>query len=176
MKPSIVIIGAGGHGKVVYDAILAQNKYKVLGFVDNKLSIGTVVIDKVAVICSQENVLTLTSKVDYFIVAIGDNEARARAFISLIQFLKPATIIHQNAAIGSEVSIGVGTVVLANAIINAMCNIGENTIVNSGVIIDHEANIGNHVYLKLATIVGNNSNVNDYYTSEIGQKITPFSR
>ena len=34
MKPIIVIIGAGGHGKVILDCIIAQGQYEVAGFVD----------------------------------------------------------------------------------------------------------------------------------------------
>jgi sugar O-acyltransferase (sialic acid O-acetyltransferase NeuD family) len=171
MKPSIIIIGAGGHGKVVYDAIVAQNKFEVTGFVDSQLKIGTKVIGQVEVICAQENVASLVKKAEYFIVAIGNNIIRAQVYDNLVSLFKPATIIHPLSVIGSEVTIGDGTVVLAYAIINVLSKVGSNSIINAGVIIDHECEIGNNVYLKLGAIIVNNSRVLDFHTSEIGQII-----
>ncbi len=171
MKPSIIIIGAGGHGKVVYDAIIAQNKFEVIGFVDSQLKIGTKVIGQVEVICAQENVASLVKKAEYFIVAIGNNIIRAQVYDNLVSLFKPATIIHPLSVIGSEVIIEDGTVVLAYAMINVLSKVGANTIINIGVIIDHECEIGNNVYLKLGAIIANNSKVLDFHTSEIGQII-----
>lgn len=175
MKPNIIIIGAGGHGKVVYDAILAQNKFQVLGFVDSVLEPGTIVIHDVKVICKQSNIESLNNQNLHFIVAIGNNDARAKVYESLKNTFKPATIIHPLCTIGSNVIIGDGTVVLANAVVNVMSHIGENTIVNTGVIVDHETNIGNHVYLRIGTIIGNNTLIPDFFTSDLGQIVQPFT-
>jgi sugar O-acyltransferase (sialic acid O-acetyltransferase NeuD family) len=171
MKPNIIIIGAGGHGKVVYDAIISQDKYQVIGFVDAQLPVNTSVIGQVKVICKQDDVANLANQAEYFIAAIGNNEIRAKVYQTLISKFKPATIIHSTCVLGSDIKIGEGTVVLANAIINSFSQVGINSIINSGVIVDHECQIGNHVYLKLGTIASNNMQVADFYTSEIGEII-----
>lgn len=175
MKPKIIIIGAGGHGKVVYDAILAQDKYQVLGFIDAQLPIGTKIIGQVEMICQQEHVASLANQAAYFVVAIGNNKIRAQVYENLIAWFKPAIIIHPSSVIGSDVTIGEGTVVLSNSTINAFSKIGQNSIINSGAIVDHEAIIGNHVYLKIGSIVGNNAKVADYFMSDLGEIIKPFS-
>ena len=176
MKSEIVIIGAGGHGKVVCDAIIAQGEYNVAGFVDDTLAVGDMITSKYKVIATQNNIHSLNNVVDYFIVAIGNNQVREKAYNTSKQYFKPATVIHPSAVIGSNVKIGTGTIVLANAVINSSSNVGENTIVNTGVIIDHDSIIGNHIRLSIGTLVGSNSEIADYYTSSIGDKINSFSK
>ena len=175
MGNRIVIIGAGGHAKVVCDAILAQNEYVINGFVDNSLEVGTTVINGYHVIANQDEVESLKSQVDFFIVAIGNNKIREKLFSSIKDILKPATVIHPSAVIGSDVLIGEGTVILANSVINASSKIGENVIVNSRVVIDHDCKIGNNIHLSIGTMVGSNSTINDYYLSAIGESINSFS-
>ena len=176
MKPKIFIIGAGGHGKVVLDAIQLANSYEVLGFVDSAVPIGTLVLNDIKVVASQDNISSLKNKAEYFIVAIGNNKLR-RELSSLAKTnFKYATIIHPSAIIGSGVKIGQGSVVLSNVVINASSTIGENVIVNAGVIIDHDSKIGNNIHLSIGTKVGSNSIIADEVTTSIGQNIDSFSK
>jgi sugar O-acyltransferase (sialic acid O-acetyltransferase NeuD family) len=175
MGNRIAIIGAGGHGKVVCDAILAQNEYVINGFVDVSLPVGTVVINGYQVIANQNNLESLKSQVDFFIVAIGDNKIRNHVFELAKAILKPAIVIHPSAVVGSDVQIGSGTVVLANSVINASSKIGENVIVNSRVVVDHDCVIGNDIHLSIGTMVGSNSKINNGYLSAIGENINAFS-
>ncbi len=176
MGNRIVIIGAGGHGKVVCDAILAQNEYIINGFVDNSQPVGSTVINNYQVIADQDNMNTLKSQVDFFIVAIGNNKIREEVFNSVKNILQPATIIHPSAVIGSEVNIGAGTVILANAVVNVSSRIGENSIINARSVVDHDCVIGNNVHLSIGTLVGSNSLINNGYLSKIGESITTFSK
>lgn len=175
MGNRIAIIGAGGHGKVVCDAILAQNEYVLNGFVDVALPVGTVVINGYQVIAHQDNLVSLKSQVDFFIVAIGNNKIREQVYTLAKTILKPAIVIHPSAVIGSDVQIGSGTVVLANAVINASSKIGENVIVNSRVVVDHDCILGNDIHLSIGTMVGSNSKINNGYLSAIGENINSFS-
>lgn len=176
MKPKIVIIGAGGHGKVVCDAIIFQNKFEVIGFVDTTLEIGNVVIGNFKIIETQKNISNLKGVAEYYIVAIGNNEVRTKIAHETKSFLKPATVIHPSAIIGSDVTIGEGSVVLANSVINASSSVGENSIINTGNIIDHDCKIGNNVRLSIGTLVGSNSEIGDGYSSTIGERINSFSK
>ncbi|GDX53488.1 hypothetical protein LBMAG27_25350 [Bacteroidota bacterium] len=176
MKPQIIIIGAGGHGKVVCDAILAQNKFEVKGFVDATIPVETAIINNYKVIAHQNDLASLKSQNDFFVVAIGNNPVREKVFNTAIEFLQPATIIHPSAVIGSEVKIGEGTVVLAKAVINAFSVIGKNTIVNAGVVVDHECIVGDNAHLSIGTMMGSNSNFEKNRTSAIGERINSFSK
>ncbi len=175
MKEKIVIIGAGGHGKVVADAITAQGKYELLGFIDASIPVGKVIVNDFKVIQTQADFYLLKDQVDTFIVAVGSNIIREKLVIMAEAVLKPATVIHPSALIGSDVTIGVGSVVLANTVINSSSKIGRNTIVNTGSIIDHDCIIGNNIHLSIGTLVGSNSEIKDGYTSRIGEAIDSFS-
>lgn len=175
MANKIIIIGAGGHGKVIFDAINAQGVYDVIGFVDGTVPIGTAVIKSSKVIAKQDDLASLKNAADFFIVAIGNNQIRKKiAEIAKLNF-KAATIIHPSAIIGSEVIIKEGSVVLAHSAINASSKIGENTIVNARVVVDHDCIIGNNVHLSLGTMVGSNSKIEDLKTTSIGENINSFS-
>ena len=176
MKPEIIIIGAGGHGKVVCDAIIAQDKYNIAGFADASIAVGDTVTGTYKVLAAQNNIHTLQNDIAFFIVAIGNNQVREKIFNSSKQYFKAATVIHPSAVIGSDVKIGEGTVVLANAVINATSSIGENTIINAGVIIDHDCKIGNNIHLSVGTIVGSNSEIAGNHTTPIGGRVESFSK
>ena len=176
MEPKILIIGAGGHGKVVCDAIVAQSKYKIIGFIDDSLAAGTSVSCGYKVIGSRSEINSLKEQADHFIIAIGNNKLREQVYDFFKTVLLPATVIHPSAVIGSDVLIGDGTVVLANAVINASAKIGENNIVNSRVVVDHDCAVGKHVHLSIGTMVGSNSLIADSYLSGIGENINSFSK
>lgn len=175
MKPKIVIIGGGGHGKVVCDAIIDQNQYELIGFVDVAEKLGSIITRDFKVIESQDQLNKLADKASHFIVAIGNNKIRENIFNFASTILKPAIIIHSKAIIGYNVIINEGTVVLANSVINNSSIIGKNCIINTGSIIDHDCKIGNNIHLSIGTKVGSTSFISDYYTSGIGECINPFS-
>ena len=176
MKEKIVIIGAGGHGKVICDAVVAQNKYDLLGFVDDALPIGSVVLNGYKVIEKQKNIQNLKDLKCLFIVAIGNNEVRERIYNLAAEFLEAAIVIHPAAIIGSEVKIGKGSVILANGMVNACSQLGINSIVNVNAIVDHDCMIGDYVHLSIGSLVGSNSTICDYYATTIGEKIPAFSK
>ncbi len=182
MKPKIVIVGAGGHAKIVCDLILKLNTYELVGFVDiainahsNQPLDANFYLDY-KIIATQNSLSELENKCEFFIVAIGDNIKRKLYFIELGEILKPVSLIHPTAIISTSAKIGIGTVVLANSIVNSNSVINENCIINSNVVIDNDCNIDSHVYLKMGTLVGNNSHIQQQFTSEMGQTILPFSK
>ncbi len=176
MKPKILIIGAGGHGKVLLDCIIAQGKYEVAGFADDSINVNKNVVDNYTIISTSENIETLKDKVDYFVVAVGNNEIREKLYKKTKQLLTPAIVIHPSATIGMGVTIKPGCVILSNVIVNVYSTIGENTIINSGVIIDHECSIGANVHLSIGSTIGSNSLIGDGYTTSLAEIIPSFSK
>lgn len=176
MKKELVIIGAGGHAKVVLDAVKSQNEYTVKGFCVDGLPKGQLVFDTFPVL---DDVMLSSSEKDlsiYFIVAIGDNDARQKLFENARNKFTPARIVHSSAVLGSSLQIAGGTVVLANAVINASVSIGENCIIGTGVLIDHDCTIGNHVHLNIGSVIGSKSIVSNKFKSSVGEKIESASQ
>ncbi|MFM2049272.1 MAG: hypothetical protein RI955_1820, partial [Bacteroidota bacterium] len=128
MSNKIIIIGAGGHAKVVYEAIVAEGKFSVVGFTDAKLLVGAIVMDDIKVVLPQNELSKAKELADFFVVAIGNNEVREKLFSQMNSILEAATIIHPTVYISKSAVLKKGVVCLANSTVNTQVEIGENTI------------------------------------------------
>ena len=145
MKKNLLIIGAGGHGKVVADIALKMNFWKSIFFLDDNENIKNTL--GIRVLGKSENIINYIEEYDIF-VAVGNNSIREK----LHKKIENAggsipTLIHPKAVIGKGVEIGDGTVVMAGAIINPCTKIGKGCIINTGSTIDHDNVIGDFVHI-----------------------------
>ena len=146
----IIIIGAGGHAKVVAD-IACKLGHNVLGFLDDNDSTPAKILGFDYLGCI-DKCTSFGSDVE-FVVGIGDNNTRQK--IVNKYDLKYAFLVHPSAQIGLEVSIGDGTVVMANAVVNSDTTVGKHCILNSGCIVEHDNVIADFVHLSPnATLCG----------------------
>ncbi|NLN82076.1 MAG: acetyltransferase [Clostridiales bacterium] len=143
----LVIIGAGGHGKVVADNALKNKKYESLLFLDD--SEDSKGFNNIAVAGKVDDFFQYINDSE-FIVAIGNNTIRAKITSALeARQAKIATLIHPDAVIGSGVRIGCGTVVMAGAVINTGSIIGKSSIINTCSSIDHDCIVGNYCHISV---------------------------
>jgi sugar O-acyltransferase (sialic acid O-acetyltransferase NeuD family) len=83
-----------------------------------------------------------------FIVAIGANDVRERAFAqALTAGGEPVALVHPRAALLGGAVIGNGSHVAAGAIVGVGSRIGVNVIVNTGAIIDHDCLVADHAFI-----------------------------
>lgn len=149
---NLIIIGAGGHGKVIADIAQKMNKYETISFLDDeniKESVGLPVIDKVA------NFEKYIKSADIF-VAIGKSKIRERFIDELLSLgASLPVLIHPNATIGACVEIGVGSAIMAGAVINPDAKIGKGVIVNTCSSVDHDCIISDYAHISVgARIAG----------------------
>lgn len=173
MKDKVVIIGAGGHGKVVAETILQSGNYLLSGFVDDHLATGTAVLDEYRVIANRAQ-LEFTD-FDFFVVAIGNNMLRREIYCSLHKDHEPLTLIHPFTQVSPHAVIGKGTVVLPGAVISYGTVIGENCIIGSNVHIDHESVIGSHCHIRNGSSIGSNCIIDDLCSTETGFPLPSFA-
>lgn len=156
-KQKLIIIGGGGHAKVIIDAILAGGEYDVQGIIDQKLETGTKVLG-VSVLGTDEILPELYKKgiKNAFIGvgSIGDCTARRKIYEKLknIGFDLPV-IVHPKAVVARDVEFCEGTFVAASATINPGTKIGKNVIINTSSSIDHDCNIGDFVHIAPGAIL-----------------------
>ena len=140
-----VIIGCGGHGRVVLDILRSADVHSVAGFLDSNEDLWGRRVDGCEVLGDLSVIERLKRDrgVDSAVVAIGDNGVRRdfslvaeRAGVVLINAIHPSANIATNATLGRNV------VVSAGALICAHCQIGDSVILNTGSIVDHESMIG----------------------------------
>lgn len=139
MSDTVVIMGAGGHAKVIAD-IIQKRGDKVYGFLDDKLEQNAVILNspnfKVIGKIEKCKEIQKYNPNFKFIIAIGNNTIRKQ--FSEEYILNYYTAIHPTATIGIGVEIGKGSVIMAKACINPGAVIGKHTIVNTGAIIEHD--------------------------------------
>lgn len=154
MSKEVVIIGAGGHGKVIADMI-EKSGDKVYGFLDDTKQVGEKIMNEYEVLgkISECEDLQIKNPELNFIIAIGNNFIREE--IDQKYALHYYIAIHPNSNIGMDVKIGEGTVVMPNTCINASTKIGRNCIINTGAIIEHDNIIEDFVHVSPnATLCG----------------------
>ena len=153
-KDKLLIMGAGGHGKVVADVAIQMDRWEEISFLDNNLDLTEVL---------ELPVIDVIEKLDKYVesheifIAIGDNKIRKELFQQLI--LKKATIptlIHPSAVIGTDVSIKRGTVVMAGVVINSSVAIDEGSIINTSATIDHDCYIHKFVHISPGVHIAGN--------------------
>lgn len=145
MNKKVVIIGAGGHAKVIADIVIKSQDI-LLGFLDDNVEVGKKIICNYEILGKIEECLQLKEQENIeFVIAIGNNDIRKQ--ISNKYKLKYYTAIHPTAQIGLDVKIQEGTQVMANACINSSAKIGKHSIINTGAIIEHDNIIKDYVHI-----------------------------
>lgn len=150
---NLILIGAGGHSRVIIDAIKSNFgwvNYRINGIIDinyNDKSNKTPIFD-IPIIGGFEQINQFDKNITSIIISIGDNNLRKQYFNEVKnKGFKLQTIIHRTAIVSKYSNIGYGTFINAGAIVNADCKIGDNVIINTGSIIEHECKIGDNVHI-----------------------------
>ncbi|UXU57629.1 acetyltransferase [Staphylococcus agnetis] len=149
----LVLIGNGGHAKVIRDIVSLSEEYQLVGYLDGKINEYFV---KDNIFFDSLNNIHKYRNNYYFCIAIGNNYVREKIYLSSdIPINQYATLIHPSAVISSSVKIGYGTVVMANVVINADATIGDHAIINTGAIVEHDNILSNYVHISPnATLTG----------------------
>lgn len=168
----LVLLGAGGHAKVVAEAAAASG-WSVVGFLDPGREPGERVLG-LPVVGSGEDLSDLTGCCDAFLPAIGDAVIRWREFRRLCAAgLRPATVIHPAAWVSPTARIGGGTVVMAGAVVQAETRIGEAAIVNTRASVDHDCRIGDGVMIAPGATLCGGVTIGDHAFVGAGAIVVP---
>lgn len=156
-KEDIIILGRGGHAKVVIDMIEEGGFYNIIGVTDVKQNDDTDFFGYP--ILGNDDVLPDFFKKGVRNAAIGiggftDNNLRKKIFnlAKSVGFNLPP-IIHSSAIISKRATIGEGTIVKRGVIIDTDVTIGVNNILEIGAIVGHESRVGNHTLLSANVMI-----------------------
>lgn len=145
---SAIIIGAGGHARVLLDSLLLQGR-NVLGALDKvppKDGSFEVPIlgDDDAVSAYSTSEIELVNGIG----SIGDTRLRAKLFGKFKKLgYTFSSVVHPSAVLSKSCILSEGVQVMAGAVINTGTRIGVDSIINTGAIVDHECIIGSHVHI-----------------------------
>ena len=140
-KKRVVVIGAGGHSKVVISTLQDTGIEIEAVFDDNPRVWGLEVLG-----VPVRGPLTMIGEMDgevSGVIAIGNNAVRERLALQInIEWL---TVIHPRAVVHPSATLGPGTVVFAGAIIQPHVVVGRHAIINTSASIDHDGLIADFV-------------------------------
>lgn len=144
MKKNLIIIGAGGQGRVIAD-IAALIGYESIYFLDDAETANPNQIGKT------DDFVKYIDTSDFFI-AIGNNQTRKRIYTKLLAGkANIATLVHPQSVISNSVKIGKGVAVMAGCVINTGCTIGDGVIINTSSSVDHDCIIGDFVHVSVGS-------------------------
>ncbi len=162
MSPLCVILGGGGHTRVLIDCLQLSGSAQIYGVLDSdRTRWGQLLLD-VPIIGDDELLAEIKTRgVECFAIGLGgtgNNRPRQKLFeLALSYDLRPLTIRHPAASVSRWATIGEGVQFLPGCVVNAGATVGVNVIVNSGAIVEHDSVIEAHVHIatgaKLASTV-----------------------
>ena len=140
MKDKLMIIGAGGHGRVCAD-IATLAGYTEVAFLDDGAPLGGAVKGRSA------DAARYFEEYDLF-VAVGNAAVRHRLLAALTeQGATVATLVHPHASVAWDALLGVGTVVMAGAVVSTGARLADGAIVNTCASVDHDCTLGTCVHV-----------------------------
>lgn len=156
----LLVLGGGGHGKVVADVARACG-YTLVGFADSdpaKLNTvveaggARVVVLQDAVLAAARHGEPLPHGATALALAMGDNRVRQELAHVLRQVSLPA-LVHPSAVVSPSARMGRGTVVFPRAVINADANIGASVIVNTAAVVEHDCVFKDSVHISPGAVL-----------------------
>lgn len=147
----IIIVGGGGHARVLLNIVKLSGQYEIIGILDPHLNVGQH-ISGIPVLGNDDLLEGLYKKgIKNACIAIGsirDNTKRTKLYniVKVTGFSLPP-LTHPNSIISDDVKISEGVQIMAGAIIQTGSVIEKNSIINTGVIVEHDCIIGQHVHL-----------------------------
>ena len=132
----LVVIGAGGHAKVVIDTA-ERSGWTVVGVIDDHSGASVFGYPYLGSLSD-----AIFDSAWQFVIAIGSNAVRAKIAAALDGRVNWATVVDFGANVSKRATVGVGGVVFAGSVIQADAIVGRHCIVNSAASIDHDVFIG----------------------------------
>jgi len=153
-KNKLLIIGAGGHGKVIADIALKLERYKCVSFLDDKITGEP--ISGVKVIGHTSDIHKFTDEYE-FGIGIGDNKIRQQFFKQLLKLNQEMPVLmHPSVVLGEDIEIGAGTVLMAGVVLNSSTKLGKGCIINTSSSIDHDCEIRDFCHISPGSHVAGN--------------------
>lgn len=167
----VVIYGAGGHGRVVLDA-LERGGYEVIGFLDDDPDRRGSRLDGYPVL-GDLGAEEIDREIEV-IVAIGDCRARERVTRRVLERgFRLAAALHPTAVIARRVDIGEGVMVLASAAINPGTRLGRGAIINTGASVDHDCDVGAFAHIAPGVSLAGGVKIGDRALVGVGASVVP---
>jgi UDP-perosamine 4-acetyltransferase len=172
-QTQILIIGTGGHARVMAAAITGLKRFKVKGYLDlERLRPREQIFGRPVLGVAADARVFRRKGLRHAAVAVGDNRRRKMLVgeLKALGYILPA-IIHRQAMVDSSAEVEAAAFIGMGAKISAQAHIGEGAIINTGSIIDHESVIAPFVHAAPGSIVAGRVTVGEGAFLGMGAKV-----
>ncbi|THF87138.1 acetyltransferase [Deinococcus sp. KSM4-11] len=166
-----LIVGAGGHAKVVLATLQAAG-LEVRGILDDRSVLWGQQVLGVDVL---GGVNLLSRPGVRAVIAIGSNAVR-RDIAARYPGVTWMSVCHPTAVVDASVHLGAGSVVFASAVVQPDVSVGCHVIVNTGATVDHDSVLGDYVHVAPGTHLAGNVHLEDGVFMGIGSVAVPGVR
>ena len=169
---TLLIFGAGGHGRVVADAALGTGAWsRVIATDRDPQRCRGDLLPGVALL----PVDSAMAQADVVHIAIGDAASRRKEAAALAA--KPlATVIHSRASVSVHATIAAGCFVAAQSVVAAGARLGRAVIVNHGAVVDHDVQVGDFCHVAPLAALGGGADVGANVLVGSGASVLPRLR
>ena len=155
-KPSLILIGAGGHAHSCIDVIEQQGQYQIAGLIGMPEEMHAQCLDY-AVIGIDADLPEFSKIYQNALITVGqvqtaDRRIRLYQQATQLGFQLPS-IIAPTAHISCHATLGAGTIVMHGATVNVGARVGNNCIINTCAVLEHDANVKDHCHISTGTIL-----------------------
>lgn len=150
MNKKLIVIGAGGHAKVLIEC---AKKCGLTIFGATSLIKKQETILGVNVLNDEQIIFQYGAEQVELINGVGmlpgeNKQVRYEIFERFNKLgFKFVTLVHPSAVLAEELVLSEGTQVMAGVVIQPSVSIGDNTIINTSASIDHDCIIGKHCHI-----------------------------
>ncbi len=168
----VLILGAGGHAKVVADILLLQGS-EVIGFLDDNQTLWGTNLFTLPILGGIDTFADFSP--DGLVFGIGSNAIRKQMVARLGDVAAKLwqSVVHPRATVAESAVLGYGTVVAAHAVINPSCTIGEHVIINIGATVDHDCVIESFAHIAPGVHLAGNVKIGEGTLVGIGSQAIP---
>jgi UDP-perosamine 4-acetyltransferase len=173
MDKRVVVVGAGGHAKVIADLLRASG-WSIVGCTDRDPTPRAV--NGMDVLGTEDEVLPVLREagIDKAFVALGDNRLRRKVVAKVAAAgFGFVNAIGRSAIVSPSAIVAHGCAIMEGAVVNAGAEIGAFAIVNTNTSIDHDCVVGSFAHVAPGSALAGCVRVGDGAFLGVGTRVVP---
>ena len=153
MQEKLIIVGGGGHARVLVDIIARSGNYCMLGYTDFQpcegMELPYLGNDDIIAGYAPDDI-RLVNGIGAIDIPMRRREIYRRFAGKGYRF---AGVIHERSILSAKARLSGEVQVMAGVVINAGAAVRENVIINTSVTVDHDCDIGAHTHVATGVIL-----------------------